>query len=223
VIRKSGLFIMTMFTAGVLAFSSVRAEELDPDYIIDRPEYQDGSPWYQTATSSWSFGFRAGVNRFPAPRANGDLYQLTWDWILPWQSIGAFSIGPNLALFNPELTPAAISSSPLNLMAGVTLRYQAKWFLNQPVVPTASVAWNYHRLKSAFVVAPYATGSGVSVAAGLLLHLGWIDRHTAKEAFQSLGMTRAYLSLELEKTNFQNQVFSLDALFYLFGVRFEFE
>ena len=72
-------------------------------------------------------------------------------------------------------------------------------------------------------MAPYATGSGTSFSAGLLLSLGWIDRETAKEAFQTLGMTRAYLSAELQSTSFNNTVFNREALFYLFGIRFEFE
>jgi hypothetical protein len=199
------------------------AEEVDPDYIIDRADYITGEPWYRTAKSSWSFGLKAGLNGFPSSGAQGDLFQLTGDWIIPWQSIGLFSMGPQIAVLNLGSPVVGTVSDPLNLMVGATFRYQLKFMKNQPLVPTAALSWDYYRLKSAFPVAPYATGSGISFSAGLLLNLGWIDRETAKEAFQSLGMTRAYLSAELQSQSFKNTVFSREATFYLFGIRFEFE
>ncbi len=199
------------------------AEEVDPDYIIDRADYITGEPWYQTAKSAWSIGIRAGLDDFPSSSAQGDLFQLSTDWIIPWQSIGVFSVGPQFAVLNLRSPVVGTVSDPLNLMLGATLRYQLKIMKNQPLVPTVALSWDYYRLKSAFPVAPYATGSGISFSAGLLLSLGWIDRETAKEAFQTLGMTRAYLSAELQSTSFNNTVFNREALFYLFGIRFEFE
>ena len=212
-----------MFMALVASPDRVRAEEVDPDYIIDRTDYITGEPWYQTAKSTWSLGFRAGLDDFPGSSAQGDLFQISGDWIIPWQTLGLFSVGPQIAVLNLKSPVVGTVSDPLNLMLGASVRYQLKIMKNQLLVPTASLSWDYYRVKSAFPVAPYATGNGISFTAGVLLNLGWIDRETAKEAFQSLGMTRAYLSAELQSTSFKNTVFTRNAVFYLFGIRFEFE
>lgn len=203
--------------------SPALAEEVDPDYIIDRPDYITGEPWYQTAKSAWSIGVRTGLDDFPSSSAQGDLFQITGDWVIPWQTLGIFSVGPQLAILNLRAPVVGTVSDPLNVMLGATIRYQLKFIKNQPIVPTVALSWDYYRLKSAFPVAPHATGNGISFSGGVLLNLGWIDRETAKEAFQSLGMTRAYLSAEVQSTAFKNTVFSRDALFFLFGIRFEFE
>jgi hypothetical protein len=223
-LRRSLQALLIPFSLVLITLTSpALAEEVDPDYIIDRPDYITGEPWYQIAKSSWSVGLRVGLDDFPSSTAQGDLFQITGDWVIPWQALGVFSIGPQFAILNLREPVVGTIQDPLNVMLGATLRYQLKFMKNQPIVPTGAVSWDYYRLKSAFPVAPYATGNGISFSAGVLLNLGWIDRETAKEAFQSLGMTRAYLSAEVQSTAFQNTVFSRDALFYLFGIRFEFE
>lgn len=222
-IHSLRVLLIPMLLALVPFSGLALAEEVDPDYIIDRPDYITGEPWYQIAKSTWSIGLRAGLDDFPSSVAQGDLFQLSGDWIIPWQTLGLFSVGPQIAVLNLRSPVVGTVSDPLNLMLGATIRYQLKIMKNQPLVPTIAVSWDYYRLKSAFPVAPYATGGGVSFSAGALLNLGWIDRETAKEAFQSLGMTRAYLSAEVQSTAFKNTVFSNEALFYLFGIRFEFE
>ncbi len=222
-IRSLQVLLIPILLALVTLSDRALAEEVDPDYIIDRPDYITGEPWYRTAKSTWSVGLRTGLDDFPSSSAQGDLFQITGDWIIPWQTLGLFSVGPQFAVLNLKSPVVGTVSDPLNLMLGATFRYQLKLMKNQPLVPTVALSWDYYRLKSAFPVAPYATGSGISFSAGLLLNLGWIDRDTAKEAFQSLGMTRAYLTAEVQSTAFQNTVFSRDAVFYLFGIRFEFE
>jgi hypothetical protein len=222
-IRSLRALLISASLLSLVPYSFSHSEEVDPDFIIDRPDYVPGLPWFKAAKSTWAMSLRVGMDGFPASHGNGNLFQLTGDWIIPWQAIGIFSVGPQIAVLNLQDPVQGVESDPVNLMAGVTLRYQQKLFNFQPIVPTVALSWDYYRLKSTFPVAPWATGSAFSFSAGLLLNLGWIDQNTAKEAFQSGGMTRAYLSAEIQKTPFKNQVFRLDATFYLFGLRFEFE
>ena len=213
-----------MFVGLTLSAPLVRAEAVDPDYIVDREDYSPDHPWYQTAKSTWSMGVRVGLNGFPSSAANGNLYQFNFDWVIPFQKIGVFSIGSDLGILQLRTANSAVDTSQIsNGVAGAHLRYQLKLFPVQPLVPTASIGVDYYRLKSNLPAASYATEAQVNTTFGLLFNLGWIDGHTAKEAFQSSGMTKTYILAELNMRKFANPVFSLDGKFYLLGVRVEFK
>ncbi len=209
---------------GFIAPHSAHADGVDPDYIVDRSDYDSEHPWFQTAKSSWSMGLRLALDGFPSSSANGNLYQFNFDWIIPYQKLGIFSIGPNLGVLSLKTPNQALTYPRLmNPMIGAQLRYQLKVWVNQFIVPTASLSFDYYRLKSNLPIASYASGTVLSPSFGALINLGWIDSHTAKDSFQSLGITRTYLSAELQQTAFSNEVFSLNAKLYLLGVRVEFE
>ena len=106
---------------------------------------------------------------------------------------------------------------------GGILRYQLKVFKNQIIVPTAALSFDHYRIPNGSSLIQMPNGNLMGFSYGAMLNLSWIDQVTARDAYRTLGMTKAYLTAEIYNTEFQNPVFSLIPEFYVFGVRLEFE
>ncbi len=155
----------------------------------------------------------------------GQVYQLSAEWILPFQKWGLFSVGGHLGSF-PLSAPQSNVPYPIyeNGIGGLQFRYQLKLSKYPIVVPTASLVAEYYRIR------PYqdspavqASGMNLGLGAGLMLNLGFIDAVTAREAYASLGLTKAYLTAEIQTLSISSSVLSLSGTFYLLGLRTEFE
>jgi hypothetical protein len=194
------------------------------DSILDHPDYDPSVPWYQALPPSWSLHLKAAVSGLPSA-GNGNLYQLGLEWLIPWQKIGVFSIGANLGILpleGPSGSPLS-GSNLMNAFAGGQLRYQLRVFNNQLLVPTATLTYDYYRLKLTNPAVDFVSGSQMGMGYGVMLNLGWIDPITSRGAYQSLGLTRFYLTTEIFQSQFSNFAFNLNSRFYLFGIRAELE
>ena len=194
------------------------------DSILDDPGFDPKLPWYQSTKPSWSMHFKAGINGFPVKSSNGNLYLIGFEWHIPEQRYGIFGIGANLGFLALKAPLSTLSaSSPFNPFLGGQIRYQLKLLNNQWLVPTATLNYDYYRLKNSTPSPAYASGAQVGWSAGLFISLSGIDPITARGAYQSLGLTKSYLTLESFQSKFKNTVFQMESRFYLIGLRAEFE
>ncbi len=207
-----------MFTFPEMAHS---AEDQPPQSILDDPDYDPGLPWYQSLRSGWALQFRTAIRNFPTGGASGNLFQIGGEWILPFQKAGLFSIGASLA--GVSALQSGFSTYSVFPMIGGTFRYQLKLFKNQPIVPTAALGYDHYRIPNGAALAQMPGGNQMSFSYGLMVNLSWIDQVTARDAYRSLGMTKAYLTAEILETEFQNSIFSVVPELYVFGLRLEFE
>ena len=194
------------------------------DSILDDPGFDPKLPWYQSTKPSWSLHFKAGINGFPVKSGNGNLYLIGFEWLIPEQRYGIFGVGADLGFLSLKAPLSTLStSSPLNPFLGGQIRYQLKLLNNQWLVPTATLNYDYYRLKNSVASPAYASGAQIGWSAGLFISLSGIDPITARGAYQSLGLTKSYLTLEAFQTKFKNSVFQMESRFYLIGLRAEFE
>jgi hypothetical protein len=225
-VPKNFLFCL----AFLIAFSSTHAFADEPEdngeSILDRADYDPTHPYYQSLNPRWALGLRVAIQKFPVPGALGSTFQLYGEYILPFQQIGVFSIGPHVGSF-PLYAPETGIPYPVyeNAVAGAALRYQLKVTTNQWVVPTMAIEWEYYRIRQNNVAGDNSqlTGSDFGLSAGLMLNLSIFDSVTARDGYQSLGLLRSYLTMELRSANINNALFSLSGNYWLFGLRMEFE
>lgn|GEM_PF-1794605 len=215
------VFLCLVCLAGISP-KLAQAEDLDPPQsILDDPDYDPSIPWYQSLRSRWGLQFRTGIRNFPSTQASGNLYQVAFEWMIPFQKAGILSLGGAFGgIHNLQIGFTNQSISP---MVGGLIRYQLKVFKNQPIVPTAAVTYDYYRIPNGGPFAQVPSGTLTGFSYGLMLNLTWIDQVTARDAYRSLGLTKAYLTAEISQPEFKNSVFVLKPTFYLFGLRMEFE
>ncbi len=192
--------------------------------VLDAPGYVPGEPQYQKIRPSWAFGFKFGLNRFPIETAIGTKFSFFAEYILPFQNMGLFSIGPQFGLLPIEVANAGVPTGNYeNISGGAILRYQLKVVENQWLVPTAALEWEYYRIKESDFNSTQLMGSDFGLSAGLMLNLGVFDSETARDGFQSIGLLRSYATVEIRTTNISNELFNLSGNYWLFGLRLEFE
>ncbi|NDG83782.1 MAG: hypothetical protein EBX52_01940 [Proteobacteria bacterium] len=191
--------------------------------ILDDPHYDPSIPWYQSIRPRWGFQIRLAPHGFPVKSGNGDLYQFGMEWLAPYQKLGIFSLGANAGFLKLYAPDTSLATTFFNPIVGGQLRYQLKFFSNQPIVPTGSLTYDYYQLKNNAPVPAHASGGQMGYSLGLMLNLSWIDPITSRGAYLSLGLTKFYLTAEMFRSKFKNGVFQLDSKFYLLGIRAEFE
>ena len=188
---------------------------------VERKDYDPDAPYYHKLPSKWAFGFRIALYGFPVSSALGTSIQLYGEYSLPWQKLGIWSIGPHIGSF-PLYAPNTPIPYPEyeNALMGLALRYQFKYFPNQLLVPTAAIEWEFYRVQVTDTTP--VTGADLGFSLGMMINLGFLDEGTARNAFDTLGLLRTYLTLELRSANISNSVFSLTGSYWFTGVRFEF-
>jgi hypothetical protein len=141
------------------------------------------------------------------------------------QSIGVIGIGPSFNVYpifygNSTSNPFAIFSG------GAQIRYQARFFREQPVVPIAAYGFEYLRYQ-------YVANNGVQGASGAMLISGptlgaWIllnviDSATASQMYLSTGIVRTYLTVEWKNmTGSDGTATVVSGGSFYAGLRFEF-
>ena len=225
---------MALFFCSELRLSAMAEPEVNPnrtvelnsdsDFLIDQPGYDPKYPSYLKTPSRMALGLRAAINGFPHPSSLGSLYQFYAEYVFPWQKAGSLSLG---ALFGSFPLHDADSGIPGrhydNAVAGALLRYQFRYTPQQFLVPTASVEWQYYRINEPALSANPISGNDFGVSGGLMLNLSFIDRQTAFDAYKSVGLVRTYFTGEVRSCNLSNEFFSLSGLYWLWGIRLEFE
>ena len=194
----------------------------DSDFLIDHPDYDQENPHYRRLPSRMAFGFRCAIYGIPYHDALGSTYQLFGEYVLPWQTLGSFSLGMHVGSFPLYAPQAGIPNRQFeNAIAGAIFRYQFRYAYQQLIVPTGALEWEYYRIQKS--AAGSISGSDFGLSAGLMLNLGFIDRETEFNAYESIGLVRSYFTSEVRTANLKNDVFVLNGLYWLWGIRLEFE
>lgn len=203
----------TLFTLSVLLLS----QAIPAAHAAEsRTELRDRRyPYIQTARPMWGLELTGGF-AFPAGAFSMGGGALRFEWQPPWtQAGGILSIGPTL-----DYTLGLLGGG-----IGGVVRYQARYFRNQPLVPyagytalyyisTASIATGLNQLTTSVVHGPFVGGQ---------LFLNFFDDDSASEFFVDYGILRSYLVFELR---FMQGVSPLlptaTSPAYYTGLRFEF-
>ncbi len=136
------------------------------------------------------------------------------------QGVGVVSIGAQLSAY-PIFETTNATSSKLALWSwGGQIRYQARWFREQPLVPVVGfemARWRYS-------LADGSTGSfnvqGPVLGAMLLLNV--LDPGAAAGFYANHGVMRSYLVAEMHQLTGEDALIQLTGNTYFFGLRFEF-
>ena len=219
-----GIFLGLNFISASASANDMKDEDLnDTRSILDKEEYDSTNPTYIHATSHVAIGLRFALHGVPGDSAIGDLYQFYAEWVLPFQRMGIFSVGGNLGVFALHEPDTALPyPNYLNALLGGQARYQLKFTPNQLIVPTAEIELDYYRFLKPDGQS-YLSGINVSPSFGVFINMGWIDSVTAKDAYENIGLSKAYLTLEVKPMKLSTDYFSLSGAAYLFGIRTEFE
>lgn len=219
------LAFLVAFSCGIApSFAEEETIESTGVSVLDAPDYNPDVPVYDRTKPKWALGLRAAVHKFPVEGALGSAFQIYGEYILPFQAVGVFSLGPHIGIF-PLYAPETGIPYPEyeNAIAGAAFRYQLKLVEGQWLVPTFAVEWEYYRIRETTLNQNQLTGSSFGLSGGLMLNLSFIDRETARDAYQSLGLVRSYFTFELRSANIDNELFTLTGNYWLFGLRMEFE
>lgn len=184
-------------------------------------------PAFTRMRPAWGVQLGGSMNAFgPESRFNSKASksfraaELTFEWQpQALQSIGVFSLG---AVFRgyPELpkqehTPAQLSFWSVGALA----RYQARYWIEQPIVPVASVSYEY--LNYAVSGSSGRTPLMTSSLGGMLL-LNTLEPSGAAAFYANYEVQRTYLLAELRKASQVAGKVKIAGTTYFFGVRFEF-
>ena len=137
------------------------------------------------------------------------------------QRLGVFGLGPSFEV-NPVNPFDGITSTAMGGLwsIGGQIRYQARFFLEQPIVPVVGYCaqyWNY-RLADGTAGRFWAKGPVL----GAMILLNFLDTDAAAEFFVDFGVSRTYLVAELRNIAGNDSVISFSGSSLFGGLRFEF-
>jgi hypothetical protein len=184
----------------------------------------DGLAAYKLVNPGYALGLRASFTQVPGNNALGSSEQFYYDRFLPWQKYGAITYGGHIGTL-PIRVPNSSVPYPYyaNASVGVGLHYQLVYFHTQWVVPVIGMEWDYYRIKSSTNNTNQATGGNFGVSGGIMINLSMIDQITSRDAYETIGLVRCYLTAEVRTANFNNSTFHLSGNFWYAGLRMEFE
>lgn len=182
--------------------------------IVDRPDYDPNTPYYQILPPGWAFGTRVSFKSATFPAG---IFELFAEKLLHYQKLGVFSVGVHLA------TAPLGWSRYENLKYGALIRYQLHFMKNQIIVPTLAFVYDSFRLKDNNNA--FQTSSSSGIMFGGMLNLGFFDSETARQGHESMGLLRSYLTLELRPSVsiFPGQQIALSGNIIYAGIRLEVE
>jgi hypothetical protein len=237
-VGKTWTFILGIILLSSFGLNSARADAPSDISPLDKPDYNPDHDQYERSPSRYAFGLRLALDSFPILTASGNSYQFFGDWVLPFKAAGLLSVGAHLGFLPIVARNSGVTGIPYpnygSAMGGLQFRYQMLWTQNQLLVPTAAVEADYYRIVTNSVTTTDSNGkdttaitttSGMALGVdlGLMINLGKIDGATARDAYQTISLTRAYLTLEWHPLKISNDVVDLSGNFFYTGLRMEFE
>ena len=210
------------FCYGLILFASVegRANETSV-FDLETPRYQKSIPqWgFELSSSLSAFGSQSqtqtqGDNQIAA-FSLGIEYQPAFI-----QKFGVLSIGPYYTLY-PEFTRQGTDAAFALQAAGGTIRYQARYFLEQIVVPM--IAYQVEHFQYRYSKGPSGSLVAKGPTFGLWFLLNSLDRSTASQMYMNTGISRSYAVLEFRVLQGKNTADDVNFYkgSYYFGLRFE--
>ena len=185
------------------------------------------APKYQTLAPEW------GVQLSFSPNALGGIaltqsqkdkpafaFSLSADYQPTFiQKFGILGIGPIIEAF--PIFDTSITNNPFSLLAaGGQIRYQARYFREQPVVPVAAYSVEY--MKYQFNSGESGTLVAKGPSFGLWILLNVLEPDSAAQFYVNTGVLRSYLILEYKSLSGSDGTISFSGGSYYFGLRCEF-
>lgn len=134
------------------------------------------------------------------------------------QSLGVFGIGPSIFVYP---FPGNATSGFFSVYAGGgQIRYQARYFREQPLVPMVAYAFEYFSYNFADGTQGSLLSQGPSF--GLWLYLNFLEPSSANHAYMDGGIKRTYAVVELRNMSGKDSNISFSGSSIYFGLRFEF-
>lgn len=146
-------------------------------------------------------------------------FQILFEWQPEaLQAAGVFGIGLNANIY---LGVGLDSVSPPSIYSGgAQVRYQMRYFREQPIVPMASYVGQYMSYKFG------GGGSGTMLmhgpVLGAMILLNFFDQQTASEFYVEQGVNRSYLVAEYSLMKGDDGNLSVTGKSLFFGLRFEY-
>lgn len=191
------------------------AEELD----IRVPRYQQIKPnvAVQVTVSPKAFdGPRTASSAASGVELRGASLQIEYQ-PEKFQKYGIWSVGGGLGLYRP-VPSTATRSFVGTWSASALIRYQLRYFREQPIVPVLSYQLEHLRYSM-----NGRSGSFLAhgPAVGIWILLNVIDSDSAATFYAESKVCRSYLVAELRKTAGSDRNLRLEGNSYFFGLRFE--
>lgn len=218
----------TFLIFGFFAFlSSISYASERKGDILDQEDYDPETPYYQIVPTNWSAGFRAAFHLVPTKDSIGSVSELFFEKHLLFQKVGVLSLGVHAGV-----VPLNFDRYD-NVKFGGLIRYQLHLIKNQILVPTVALVYDVFRLKNGKNTVNSYNSFGPMF--GVMLNLGFFDRSTSRDGYQSIGLNRAYLTLDYRPIDMSSYNYaktigtttttvqgSSSSLWYM-GIRLEFE
>ena len=136
------------------------------------------------------------------------------------QKAGVLSLGVQGGIF-PISTDVRVASKVWSVWsAGLDLRYQARYFREQPVVPFLGLT--YQRLAYRFESGASGVATLTGPVFGGMVLLNVLEPDAASEFYIRQGILRSYLVAEIQSLSGTSKELSISGRSYFFGLRFEF-
>jgi hypothetical protein len=144
-------------------------------------------------------------------------YQPAFIQRLGW---GILDFGVLLGMY-PVTPGGVLTSNAFSLLSfGAQFKYQAKYIINQIVVPFAS--YGVEILDYRFINAGWKDVSLVGGSLGLFILLDPFDPQAAIQFYNDYSVVRTYLVIEARGTSSGDQLLPTNVTSWFYGVRFEF-
>lgn len=135
------------------------------------------------------------------------------------QSIGVIGIGPyftSYPSFGASIAPSALSL----LGVGAQIRYQARYFREQPIVPMVAYSGEYFNYEFNSGMKGHLVSSGPTVGAWLLLN--FLEPRAAAQFYSNTGISRSYAVVEYRMLKGSNSDLAFSGGSYYVGLRIEY-
>ena len=154
----------------------------------------------------------------PASDSNGFSLQVEYQprFLRGYGTLGA---GPVAALY-PVSTSQGITHNGLSIWSvGAAVRYQARYFRNQWIVP--SLGYQYEQLRYTFLTGQQGWTSLAGPVVGVEFLLNALDRERADDLYAAAGISHTYLVAEARDLTGADATIHAAAVSWFFGLRLE--
>jgi hypothetical protein len=135
------------------------------------------------------------------------------------QSMGVFGIGPTIAFY--PIFATSVAESPFSLWSvGAHVRYQARFFRQQPVVPVVGYSLDYFTYR--FVSASNGSMILQGPVFGVWVFLNMFEPSSAAQLYIDYKISRSYFVAEMKIQSGSDANISISGSSLYFGLRFEY-
>jgi|GEM_PF-905888 hypothetical protein len=191
-----------------------------------------GFPRYQLHQPEWAFQFSYSPKAFSGqaltPQQAGNptyAYQLGIEYQPKFlQKFGVIGLGPTASLYSFPNTRVTSNFYSVSSYGG-RIRYQARYFREQIIVPVVSYSWeilNYSFVDPSTGAATFKDKTQLEGPTyGLWILINPLDRRSANSLYLNTGITRTYLTLEGKQEKATVSQVSINSWSYFAGLRLE--